>query len=191
MSGFLPRGHRENSWWSVQRYVDANAFRDVAMEPDVREHAFEEFVRTDGDRLRRVMSSQFGVDVGGEATDAALAWAWEHWDRLHPMSNPAGYLYRVSQTQARRAISRGRQVVFPSEPPRELEPGSSLIDGDLVVALRALPDRQRVAVLMVHVYGWTPTELAEITGAPAATIRSHLRRGLRKLRKSLLKGAVE
>ena len=31
-----------------------------------------------------------GVDVGCESTDSALAWAWEHWDCLRGMSNPAG-----------------------------------------------------------------------------------------------------
>lgn len=137
------------------------------------------------------MCSQYGVDIGCEATDAALAWAWEHWDRLEPMSNSAGYLYRVSQSQARRAISRGRPVTLPAETSQGMEPGSSMVAGDLAVALSTLPERQRLAVLMVHVYGWTPAEVAEITGAPATTVRSHLRRGLRQLRKTLLKGTVE
>lgn len=173
----------------MQRWARVDAFRVVAVQPEVKEQAFEAFVRADGDRLRRAMSSQYGVDIGGEATDAALAWAWEYWDRLHPMSNPAGYLYRVSQTQARREVRRGRPVTFPPEPTHRTEATS--IDDDLAVALRSMPDRQRVAVLMVHVYGWTPTEVAEITGAPATTVRSHLRRGLRHLRKSLSKGIVE
>jgi len=162
---------------------------DVTVEPDQAERAFDEFVRADGQRLRRVMSSQYGVDIGCESTDAALAWAWEHWGRLHAMSNPAGYLYRVGQTQARRAISRGRPVVFPSEPTGGPDSGS-LIDGDLAGALRLLPDQQRLAVLMVHVYGWTPLEVGRITGTPAVTVRSHLRRGLRHLRSTLSKGTT-
>lgn len=151
------------------------------------DRGFEEFVRVDGERLRRVMGSQYGVDIGCESTDAALAWAWEHWDRLRGMSNPAGYLYRVAQTQARRAIARGRPVVFPPEPSLGADSGAS-IDGDLASALRSLPDQQRLAVLMVHVYGWTPIEVGRITGTPAVTVRSHLRRGLRHLRTSLSKG---
>ncbi len=151
------------------------------------DQGFEGFVRVDGERLRRVMSSQYGVDVGCESTDAALAWAWEHWDRLRGMSNPAGYLYRVAQTRARRMIAGGRPVTFPPEPAAGADAGSSL-DGDLAAALRSLPDRQRLAVLMVHVYGWTPVEVGRITGTPAVTVRSHLRRGLRHLRTSLSKG---
>lgn len=159
----------------------------MTVEQDVTGRAFDAFVRSDGQRLRRVMSSQYGVDVGCESTDAALAWAWEHWDRLRAMNNPAGYLYRVAQTHARRAVGRGRPVTFPPEPVSSAESGWS-IDGDLADALRLLPDHQRLAVLMVHVYGWTPIEVGRITGTPAVTVRSHLRRGLRHLRNSLSKG---
>lgn len=178
-------------WRAVQRRACADAFLDVTVKPDQTEIAFDAFVRADGQRLRRAMTSQYGVDIGCESTDAAMAWAWEHWDRLRPMANPAGYLYRVAQTQARRAISRGRPVTFPNEPSRATEPGSPSVDSALAQALRQLPERQRVAVLLVHVYGWTPTEVGEITGAPAVTVRSHLRRGLRQLRTSLLKGSVQ
>lgn len=169
----------------MQRWGCADAFLDVTVKPDQAERTFDEFVRADGQRLRRVMSSQYGVDIGSESTDSALA--WEHWDRLHAMSNPAGYLYRVAQTQARRAISRGRTLTFPPEPTGRPDSGSS-IDGDLADALRQLPDQQRLAVLMVHVYGWTPIEVGRIIGTPAVLVRSHLRRGLRHLRTTLSKG---
>ncbi|MEO5900949.1 MAG: sigma-70 family RNA polymerase sigma factor, partial [Ilumatobacteraceae bacterium] len=131
--------------------------------PDQVERAFDAFVRDDGERLRRVMTAQYGVDVGCDSADSALAWGWEHWDRLSGMSNPAGYLYRVAQTEARRAVGRGQVITFPSEVAGSSEPGSSLLDGDLAAALCQLPDRQRVAVLLVHAFGWTPTEVGEFT----------------------------
>ncbi len=76
---------------------------------------------------------------------------------------------------------------LPPEATVGADSGAS-IDGDLAVALLSLPDQQRLAVLMVHVYGWTPIEVGRITGTPAVTVRSHLRRGLRHLRTSLSKG---
>lgn len=174
----------------VQRWGCVDAFSVVTVEPGLAERtvdAFDAFVRSDGERLRRVICSQYGIDVGAEATDAALGWAWEHWDRLRSMVNPAGYLYRVAQTEARRAIARGRPVVFPPEPVAHAEPDTPF-DVGLAEALRRLPDQQRLAVLMVHVYGWTPLDVARFTGTPAVTVRSHLRRGLRHLRTSLSKG---
>jgi hypothetical protein len=32
-----------------------------------------------------------------------LAYGFEHWGKVGPMANPAGYLYRVGQSEARRA----------------------------------------------------------------------------------------
>lgn len=152
---------------------------------------FDAFVHTAGSRLRSVMTSQYGVDVGCDSTDSALAWAWEHWDRLEAMNNPAGYLYRVAQSHARRDLRRGRAVTLPPEPPAA-EPDEQIgVDGDLVEALQALPDRHRLAVILVHVHGWTPTEVAEFTATPAVTVRSHLRRGLRSLRRTLSKGPIQ
>jgi len=151
--------------------------------------AFNAFVETAGTRLRRVMTSQYGVDVGCDSTDSALAWAWEHWDRVQAMNNPAGYVYRVAQTHARRAVRRGRPVTLPPERPADDADERVGVGGDLIEALQALPDRQRLAVVLVHVHGWTPAEVADFTGTPAVTVRSHLRRGLRALRRTLSKGA--
>ena len=135
------------------------------------------------------MAAHYGVDIGCEATDATLAWAWERWERVGGMVNPGGYLYRVAQTQARRALRHGRLVTFPSEV--ESVELTARTDLDLAEALRRLPDRQRTAVVLVHAYGWTPIEVGELTGSPPATVRSHLRRGLRQLHKSLQKGSTQ
>ncbi len=143
--------------------------------------SFDRFVRVEGERLRRVVSAQHGVDVGADAADSALAWGWEHWERVSVMDNPAGYLYRVAQTHARRDLGRGRSVSFPAET-ASYEDTSDLIDEGLETALRQLTEPQRIAVLMVHAYGWTPTEVAAVTGSSSVTVRSHLRRGLRRLR---------
>ena len=52
-------------------------------------------------------------------------------------------------------------------------------------ALARLSERQRVAVVLVHGYGWTHREVAELTGSRPTTIQNHLERGLRKLRADL------
>lgn len=150
---------------------------------------FEAFVRTDGERVRRVLVARYGVDIGCDAAAGALAWAWEHRDRLDGMANPAGYLYRVGQTHAKRSLARSQRVMFPPEPPISLTDAAH--DAGLAAALELLPERQRVAVVMVHAYGWTPSEVAQITGTPAVTVRSHLRRGLRQLRTTLSKGTPQ
>jgi DNA-directed RNA polymerase specialized sigma24 family protein len=60
-------------------------------------------------------------------------------------------------------------------------PGSS---PDLV-ALAALSERQRIAVVLIHGFDWTMRDVAELTGIRVTTVQSHLERGLRNLRSSM------
>ena len=82
---------------------------------------------------------------------------------------------------------RGRRVYFPPETATGQE-GDVALGDELTAALLELTEQQRTAVLLVHAYGWTPKELAGIIGSRPATVRSHLRRGLRQLRKILTEG---
>ena len=45
-------------------------------------------------RLRRALVALCGVEAARDATAEALAYAWQHWDRIAAMRNPAGYVYR-------------------------------------------------------------------------------------------------
>jgi RNA polymerase sigma factor (sigma-70 family) len=52
-------------------------------------------------------------------------------------------------------------------------------------ALATLSPAQRVAVLLVHGLGWSYAEAADAMNIPVTTIRNHLHRGLKRLRRSL------
>ena len=68
----------------------------------LQEHAhvdeFTAFVEDVEPKLKIALCANFGKDLGMEATAEALAFAWEHWDRVSSTANPAGYLYGVAQT---------------------------------------------------------------------------------------------
>jgi hypothetical protein len=49
--------------------------------------AFEAFFRKTEPRLRRALVAACGPDLGRDAASEALAYAWEHWDRLSEMAN--------------------------------------------------------------------------------------------------------
>ena len=55
----------------------------------------------------------------------------------------------------------------------------------LAPALKTLTARQRTAVVLVHGFGWTLREVAELTGTKVTTVQNHLERGLAKLRHTL------
>lgn len=143
--------------------------------------AFTSFVERIGRPLRQALIAAYGAEVGTEVTAEALAYAWEHWDRLADMRNPAGYLYRVGQSRARRLAFRKPPRIELPDPPADspwFEPGL----GD---ALDRLSKKQRSAVVLVHGYGWTVTEVAEMWGVTFSTVSAHLRTGMAKLRKKL------
>jgi hypothetical protein len=71
------------------------------------------------------------VDGAADAVAEALAYGWEHWDRVSAMENPLGYLYRVGQSRSR---PRSGPLVLP--PPGEV--GVPEIEPALVPALLAL-----------------------------------------------------
>ena len=157
----------------------AHPARPVAL-PGVDAGAFEAFVVAHEARLVRALTATYGPTVGREAAVDALSWAWEHWDRLGPMANPVGYLYRVGQTAARRALG-GREVPFTEVAvvlPDVVEPG-------LLPALRGLSEQQRTVVVLVHGYGWSLRETAELLGCSLSTVRNHLERALTRLRSAL------
>ena len=70
---------------------------------------FEVFFAHAEPRLRRALAAGLGADRGREALAEAMAWAWEHRDRLSGMENPVGYLYRVGRSRTR---SPRRRVLF-------------------------------------------------------------------------------
>jgi DNA-directed RNA polymerase specialized sigma24 family protein len=138
---------------------------------------FEAFVRATEPRLSRALAAAYGFEDGRDATAEALAYAYEHWDRLQHVANLPGYLFRVGQTRGRRTRQR---VLFavPDDGEHRVEPG-------LAAALAALTQRQRIAVVLVHGYGYTLREVAELTGLRQTTVQNHLTRGLASLRSKL------
>ena len=58
----------------------------------------------------------------------------------------------------------------------------SWVEPALPAALAELTERQRLAVGLVHGYGWTLREVAELCGLRVTTVQNHLERGLAHLR---------
>jgi RNA polymerase sigma-70 factor (ECF subfamily) len=57
--------------------------------------------------------------------------------------------------------------------------------GVLGDALRRLPPEQRTSILLREYHGFTSEEIGEMTGVPAATVRTRIYYGLRAMRKTL------
>jgi len=151
------------------------------MLPDFgKDDSFAEFFSEVEHKLRGAFTAAFGVDIGREVCSEALAYGWEHWDRLKGMENPAGYLYRVGVGLGRKVKPSLRVVYEPMavDSPGWFEPG-------LVSALESLSEKQRVVVSLVHGYGWSFGEVAELLEVGKSTIQSYEQRAMKRLRRKL------
>ena len=142
------------------------------------QEVFTEFVSAVEPRLRIALVARYGPERGREATAEALAYAWEHWGRIGEMESPVGYLYRVGQSKSRPR----RRPLLATDRPESHEPW---VEPGLPKAMKSLSTRQRMAVVLVHAYGWSQREAADVMRVSPDTVRTHLERGLSKLRSSL------
>lgn len=149
---------------------------------DVGHQEFSLFVAEVEPRLSRALTGTYGIDVGEEATRDALVYAWEHWARVSQMENPVGYLFRVGQSRSRQY--RRKPVALPAVQPDELPH----VEPALPKALEELTDRQRAALLLIHVEGLTERDAAKAMGVSRVTVRRHADRALSKLRDYLEAG---
>lgn len=151
-----------------------------APDPD-RDAEFEAFVARVEPRLRRALVASYGPTIGRDAALDALSWAWEHWSRVRPMDNPAGYLYRVGQTAAGKHFASPASAGFPAPPSEGMPDVAPELDG----ALRRLSVQQRAVVVLAHGYALSQREVAEVLGISVSTVREHLDRGMGRLRNEL------
>lgn len=140
---------------------------------------FEEFAFAEGAKLRAALVGAFGMQLGLDSYAEASAYGWQHWSRISAMDNPTGYLFRVGQTFARRATRPAPE--FPAPPVEELP----TFEPALLPALAALPEQQRIAVVLVHGYGWSMADVARLQGVTHSTVRTHLGRALSRLQAAL------
>lgn len=141
------------------------------------QHEFEDFVREIEPGLHRALFAVLGIERGREATAEALAWAWEHWARLRHIHNPTAYLFRVGQSKTR---TRMTPPLFVRDEWHE-----PLVEPGLEQALADLSEGQRKAVILIHGFGWTMREVADLNGTKVTSVQNHLERGLRHLRAAL------
>ena len=149
---------------------------------ELEDDAFTAFATEVGGRLRIALSARYGAELGPEVTGDALLFAWQHWDRVRSMRNPAGYLYRVGARRATRILRRERRFsVGATETPVH----ATWVEPELHAVLQSLSDRQRAAVLLVHAFEWTLAEVAELWGVRRSTVQRHVARAMVHLRSAL------
>jgi RNA polymerase sigma-70 factor (ECF subfamily) len=152
--------------------VDARARFDTFFEEE-RERLFQALYFVTGNR-----------DDAEELTQDAFLKLWERWDRIDRIDDPTGYLFRVAlngfRMRRRHAAVALRNLLPVTEAPdgfREAEVRADVRD----LLLRVTP-RQRAALLLVDLLGYSSEQAARILRVRPSTVRSLATQGRRALR---------
>jgi RNA polymerase sigma-70 factor (ECF subfamily) len=144
--------------------------------------AMEELFRLHWPRAHRaaflvVHDAAAAEDIAQEAFLAAVR-ALDRFDRRRPFGP---WLHRIV---VNRAIDHARAREVRREVPADALGEAGSLDardapsGEVLAALAALAPDQRAVIVMRHLLGFTPGEIAAALGLPRGTVNSRLRRGL-------------
>lgn len=152
--------------------------------------AFGELVRRHGSAVRGLLRRMGAAPAEADDTaqDAFLA-AFEGIAEYRGEGAFAGWVKRIAARQYLRRLQRERRLADLAIAAEEGEPDSSNPDAagriDLDEALKALTAPERLCVSMCYGAGLSHAEAAEALNLPLGTVKSHVKRGLEKLRARL------
>lgn len=147
---------------------------------------------------RRVAYGVLGnwAEADDVVQDASLA-GWQAIERFDPERAFRPWFLRIvanaALDQLRRRRVRDGEPLHESIPSRSATPdliaGRAILREKIAEAMKGLPERQRVAVMLFDGEGYSHGEIAAVLQVPEGTVRSyvfHARRALRKALASLV-----
>jgi RNA polymerase sigma-70 factor, ECF subfamily len=158
-------------------------------EAPVTPPSFDELFLDLHDRLYRALYFVTGSSHDAEELmqDAFLK-LWERWDSIETISDPTAYLFRVAfngfRMRARRARIATRSFLPLPTPRNEFDEID--LHEDLRRMLLRLPTRQRAALVLTEVFGYSSEQAARILGIRPTSVRVLASRG-----RAALRGAVD
>src|SRR5678815_3154583 len=164
---------------------DCRAFEQIVLQ-------YERRVMTLSSRLLH------GIDEAQDATQEVFLRAFKYLHRLDVRRPVEPWLMRITVNVCRdiQKKTQRRNVTFSEIPPVESEtpgnpkdPYSGLAWEQqrqrLWKALNALPEKERMAVLLRDVEGFSTAEVAEILGSTESTVRSQICRGRLRIKDAM------
>jgi RNA polymerase sigma-70 factor (ECF subfamily) len=146
---------------------------------------FDSFFEEERERLFKALYFVTGNrEDAEELTQDAFLRLWERWDDIDRIDDPTGYLFRVALNGFRMRRRRAATAI------RKLVPVTESSDGFLEAEMRAdvrqlllgVTPRQRAALLLVDLLGYSSEQAARILQVRPSTVRALATRGRKALR---------
>jgi len=122
-----------------------------------------------------------------ELMQDAFLRVWERWDRIAAMEDPEGYLYRTAMNLFR---SRARRAAVVLRRTTRMLPADDTVEAVeqrevLVQALAILTPRERAAVVLTNVLGFSSEKAAQALNVKPATVRVLAARGRGRMKQEV------
>jgi len=149
---------------------------------------FDEYVAANGRALERYAYVLTGQAVGAQdLVQTTLMKAYRHWRRVSRAEFPDAYVRRILTNtfldqRRRRGAPEQPMAVVPDQ-----AIGADLAEGaaarsEIDWALQHLSPHQRAVIVLRHLIGLSDAAIAQELGCSEATVRSHVTRGLQRMR---------
>lgn len=171
---------------------NSSASHEARLAAQTDADAFEAFFwRHERDILGYLWRLTGDEQMAHDLSQEAFLRAWQHFDALQRYDQPRAWLFRVASNLGinhLRGRSRSGWLAPIAEDAYTLtapdaDPASRLAEHDAIrQALRELPPRQRAAVMLCDVYGFTSAEAAAVLGLSHGSLKMSLWRGRERFR---------
>lgn len=174
----LQRDHYSRSPEALLASLSRNGDRD----------AFAELVKRRQNWIRSLMRRCCGdVTLADDLAQQVFLQAWRNMPRLQQPRRFGAWIKRIAINVWLQHL-RKHDPLKNADEPAEIDSVHKDATGeaiDLDRALAMLADHVRLCIVLSYHEGMTHAEIAELTGMPLGTIKSHVRRGTKRLQEFL------
>lgn len=145
------------------------------------------FKRLNGDLFAALWLITRNRHEAEELAQDAFLRLWERWERVAAMDDPEGYLYRTAMNAFRSRARRASLALRHIARPRPVDDAFAGVERRemLVQALASLTPRERAAVVLTDVLGYSSEEAGRWLRIKPVTVRVLASRGRGRLRQEV------
>jgi RNA polymerase sigma factor (sigma-70 family) len=147
---------------------------------------FQVLVDTHSEAIHRFLVASAGPGAADDCFQETFIAALRAYPRLRPNSNLRAWLFTIARSKAmdHHRGSRRRPVPVAEVPERAVsDPGPASLDGEVWSAVRALPEKQRAAVVLRFACDLSHREIGRVLECSDDAARRNVHEGLKRLRK--------
>ena len=170
----------------VEIALERSAARTNAVTEVSTRLTFEDFWRSEHVSVARALAFTLSdVQLAAEATDEAMARAFQHWARVGTLESPAGWTYRVGLNWSRSVLRRVRRRPPAWLAQQNTHHDAPIIEPSIVAAVQQLPAGQRAVIACRLLLNYSEQQTATLLRIRPGTVKSRLARAITQLSTSL------